>query len=95
MRRAKLLFPMPKPSTTTELFRLWSSLRFPEPSAAISCPNSEPITPSNTTAVVCLRRNSAAEDGLRVVSSKNILEEWYYFLYSRNGPLIKVKISAS
>lgn len=67
VRRARLLLPMPKPSTTL-LLRLWSSLRF-LPVSPTSCPNSAPITPSSTTAVVCFRFSSATDDGLRTHNS--------------------------
>lgn len=52
---------MPNPSTT-ELFLRWSLSRFWFV-VATSCPNSAPITPNNTIAVVCLRFSSAALDG--------------------------------
>lgn len=58
---ARLLFPIPKPSTI-ELFRLCSLSLF-WLVVVTSCPNSAPITPSNTTAVVCFRFSSATLDG--------------------------------
>lgn len=93
VRRAKLLLPMPKPSTT-ELLRRWSEWRLLLLLAAIvgkwnrwrttgrkrqkyvlsvdmSCPNSAPMTPKRTTAVVCFRFNSAKLDGLRTISSSS------------------------
>lgn len=69
--RAKLLFPMPNPSTTELFLRspsLWWALAWRWGcfvSKLTSCPNSAPITPIRTTAVVCLRFNSEAEDGFR------------------------------
>lgn len=96
VRRAKLLFPIPNPSTT-ELFLLWSFAFFeaalvpttverrkplhhltkqknqisPLLSVEISWPNSAPMTPSNTTAVVCFRFNSAKLDGFLITSSSS------------------------
>lgn len=40
-------------------------------SVDMSCPNSAPMTPKRTTAVVCFRFNSAKLDGLRTISSSS------------------------
>lgn len=56
-----------------ELFRRSSGRRIehlPAPLSPTSCPNSAPITPNRTTAVVCFRRNSVVEEGLRNPNSE-------------------------